>query len=640
MNKQRDEKWLDELISRTINTAKPQFNPDKWKQKYPDEFQTLLSRKATGDSIRQPNILKVFLKSPLTKLAAAAVIILCAVLYLLVTFQKSAQDQPTIALTKTVRPKAASSKVTAMLVGLPPGPGEVCLDRNLDGEKLNHPITKDGWIQIGKGIIWCYTGGKYLAFTQEEAFIYVSADDGPVRLAGVRLRTADDLEYLHIALLESEGPLMLWCDIQPPIEISVLPNIEKITAFQQINPKELTDLSPLAYLTNLESVHIKNRHQPCLGITDISALANLSELKVLTLCEFHNLPTICELGTNLTYLDLTGAISLKDLSPFAKLRNLEYLKLHSCYRITDISPLEDLTNLTFLELFGCQFTDLSPIENLTSLTFLGLCGSKVSDIQPLASLRNLEKLNLGACKNLSDLSPLSNLVNLKDLGLWACREVTDIWPLATLQSLEILNLRACVNISDLTPLSGLTNLKKLDCLGCEQISNLGPLANLTSLENVNLTVCPAIMDIWPLKPLIAQGTNVYVSDPLKEQLSAINTQILTERISESSLIVRAKLLEATDTELGQELIRTDWKVEIIKTLYGEVPGRIINVVIHEPDARISDTSLGSLMILFLRDENEAGSYALIHARMRSPEHDEEILQVIESGTDLSVDPPN
>jgi len=433
---------------------------------------------------------------------------------------------------------------------------------------------------------------------------------------------------------------MLWCDIQPPIEISVLPNIEKITAFQQINPKELTDLSPLAYLTNLESVHIKNRHQPCLGITDISALANLSELKVLTLCEFHNLPTICELGTNLTYLDLTGAISLKDLSPFAKLRNLEYLKLHSCYRITDISPLEDLTNLTFLELFGCQFTDLSPIENLTSLTFLGLCGSKVSDIQPLASLRNLEKLNLGACKNLSDLSPLSNLVNLKDLGLWACREVTDIWPLATLQSLEILNLRACVNISDLTPLSGLTNLKKLDCLGCEQISNLGPLANLTSLENVNLTVCPAIMDIWPLKPLIAQGTNVYVSDPLKEQLSAINTQILTERISESSLIVRAKLLEATDTELGQELIRTDWKVEIIKTLYGEVPGRIINVVIHEPDARISDTSLGSLMILFLRDENEAGSYALIHARMRSPEHDEEILQVIESGTDLSVDPPN
>ncbi|MCK4787399.1 MAG: hypothetical protein KAV87_26815, partial [Desulfobacteraceae bacterium] len=590
MNKKRNEKWLDKLISRTINTTKPEFDVEKWKQKYPDEFQSLLSRAAKGASVRQSNVLKLIFKSPFAKLAAAAVIILCAVLYLSVTFQKSAQDQPTIAVTKTVRPKAASSKVTAMLVAYPPGPGEVCLDRNLDGEKLNRPITKDGWIQIGKDLNWRYTDGKYLNFTQEEAFIYVSADDGPVRMAGVRLRTADDLEYLHTALLESERPLMLWCDIQPPIEISSLPTLEKISAFQQVNPKELTDLAPLAYLTNLGWIYIYNRHQPCLGIDDISALVTLSELRVLTLREFHNLSEICELGANLTYLDLTGAINLKNLTPLAKLTKLEYLKLHSCYRVTDISPLEDLTSLTSLELFGCQTKDLSPLSNLTNLTFLGLCGSKVSDIQPLASLRNLEKLNLGACKNLSDLSPLSNLVNLKDLDLWACREVTDIWPLATLQSLEILNLRACVNISDLTPLAGLTNLKKLDCLGCEQISNLWPLANLTSLENVNLTVCPAIVDIWPLKPLIAQGTNVYVSDPLKEQLSAINTQILTERISESSLIVRAKLLEATDTELGQELIRTDWKVEIIKTIYGEVPGRIINVVIHEPDTRISDTS--------------------------------------------------
>ena len=76
MNKQRNEKRLDELISRTINTEKPQFDPEKWKQKYPDEFQALLSRAAKGDSALQPSILKVILKSPLTKIAAAAVIIM------------------------------------------------------------------------------------------------------------------------------------------------------------------------------------------------------------------------------------------------------------------------------------------------------------------------------------------------------------------------------------------------------------------------------------------------------------------------------------------------------------------------------------------------------------------------------------
>jgi len=75
MNKQRKEKRLDELISRTINTEKPRFDAEKWKQKYPVEFQTLLSRAAKGDSARQPSILKVILKSPLTKLAAAVIIV-------------------------------------------------------------------------------------------------------------------------------------------------------------------------------------------------------------------------------------------------------------------------------------------------------------------------------------------------------------------------------------------------------------------------------------------------------------------------------------------------------------------------------------------------------------------------------------
>ena len=41
MNEQKNDKWLDELISRTINTEKPQFDAEKWKQKFPDEFQAL-----------------------------------------------------------------------------------------------------------------------------------------------------------------------------------------------------------------------------------------------------------------------------------------------------------------------------------------------------------------------------------------------------------------------------------------------------------------------------------------------------------------------------------------------------------------------------------------------------------------------
>jgi len=95
MNKQRNEKRLDELISQTINTGKPQFDAEKWKQKYPDEFQSLISRAAKGVSARQPNILKVIFKSPLTKLAAAAVIII-AISFFITPQDRSKQEPPKI----------------------------------------------------------------------------------------------------------------------------------------------------------------------------------------------------------------------------------------------------------------------------------------------------------------------------------------------------------------------------------------------------------------------------------------------------------------------------------------------------------------------------------------------------------------
>jgi len=82
MNKREKEKRLDELISRTINTEKPQFDAEKWKQKYPAEFQSLLRRAAKVDSARQPNIWRMIFRNPLTKLAAAAVIIVAVGLFL------------------------------------------------------------------------------------------------------------------------------------------------------------------------------------------------------------------------------------------------------------------------------------------------------------------------------------------------------------------------------------------------------------------------------------------------------------------------------------------------------------------------------------------------------------------------------
>ncbi len=76
MSKQENDRWLDELIHRTINTTKPDFDPEKWKQKYPEAFQLLVSRaaKITSGASARPKVLKLFFARPLVKIAAAAVL--------------------------------------------------------------------------------------------------------------------------------------------------------------------------------------------------------------------------------------------------------------------------------------------------------------------------------------------------------------------------------------------------------------------------------------------------------------------------------------------------------------------------------------------------------------------------------------
>jgi hypothetical protein len=81
MSNHKNDKWLDELIGRTINTTKPEFDSEKWKQKYHKEFQTLVSRaeKSSTTMIRLADILK----KPITKLAAAALIILATSFFMI-----------------------------------------------------------------------------------------------------------------------------------------------------------------------------------------------------------------------------------------------------------------------------------------------------------------------------------------------------------------------------------------------------------------------------------------------------------------------------------------------------------------------------------------------------------------------------
>jgi len=81
--KEQNEKWLDELIGGSLDLPKPEFDTEQWKQKFPEEFQMLLSRAGRSQpkaSVIRFNIWRIIMKSKITKLATAAAVIIIAVL--------------------------------------------------------------------------------------------------------------------------------------------------------------------------------------------------------------------------------------------------------------------------------------------------------------------------------------------------------------------------------------------------------------------------------------------------------------------------------------------------------------------------------------------------------------------------------
>ncbi len=131
MNEQENDKWLDELISRTVNSEEPRFDAEQFRKKYPAEFQTLLSRatrsaapKATGVSGNWPRIIR----SPFVRLAAAAVLIVAIVLLI----PHPAPDRPV-----PEPPAQAVKSPTEMMTGMSLAMayrrgGMEALDRQLD----------------------------------------------------------------------------------------------------------------------------------------------------------------------------------------------------------------------------------------------------------------------------------------------------------------------------------------------------------------------------------------------------------------------------------------------------------------------------------------------------------------------------
>jgi len=80
MERPENDKWLDEALSETIGSEKPRTDFDQWKQQHPDAVHMLTSRAGRQVSPSPLKTRRLFMTSTITKIAAAAVIIIAVVL--------------------------------------------------------------------------------------------------------------------------------------------------------------------------------------------------------------------------------------------------------------------------------------------------------------------------------------------------------------------------------------------------------------------------------------------------------------------------------------------------------------------------------------------------------------------------------
>ena len=131
----------------------------------------------------------------------------------------------------------------------------------------------------------------------------------------------------------------------------------------------IISLTGLEFATNL--THLYLHDQKVWGVwVNSNAITDLSPLAGLT---------------NLTDLYL-GNNAITDILPLAGLANLTKLILYE-NTITDISPLAGLTTLTELVLWENNITDVSPLEGLINLIRLEISDNPIQDTSPLCTLQ-------------------------------------------------------------------------------------------------------------------------------------------------------------------------------------------------------------------------------------------------------------
>ena len=145
MSEQDKDKRLDEFISRAIDSGKVEFDAEKWKQRYPEEFGLLASRRQSGSTGRF-NIWQLIYKSPVARFAVAAAVIIVVGLFIAHHSPNGQIETPQI--TQTTKSPAELTKLICLNIALRDGGIEAVEKQfaralKMLGPRPNNPTMQD-----------------------------------------------------------------------------------------------------------------------------------------------------------------------------------------------------------------------------------------------------------------------------------------------------------------------------------------------------------------------------------------------------------------------------------------------------------------------------------------------------------------
>ena len=226
-------------------------------------------------------------------------------------------------------------------------------------------------------------------------------------------------------------------------QIKSIVGLEKAVNLKQLtisgNPDDsrgaLRDISPLRGLKNLELLRLS--HNDIIDISPVEGLTNLKHL-FLSHNQIKNIDAVKNL-TNLESLDFARNIGEERISDISAIANLTKLKLLglSDANIPDISVLKNLVNLETFMANDSKIEDISMLKNARNLKILYLDKNKITDVSVVKDLVELTELYLRN-NNISEID-FSKLTKLSDVNVQG-NKISDYSSLEKLTALKYVNL--------------------------------------------------------------------------------------------------------------------------------------------------------------------------------------------------------